>query len=114
MLSTNQPSPAKMHKQAEEIRWVQEAWEREEQEKEEALLRAAEEEEKWEAERKQWEEEEKWWRAEAALAAEKEYGEQGWQIDNSLEEFQRCQLVFKSPVKSGYWVPNMVTKTITG
>ena len=23
-------------------------------------------------------------------------------------------LVFKSPVKSGYWVPNMVTETLTG
>ena len=24
------------------------------------------------------------------------------------------RLVFKSPVKSGYWVPNMVTETLTG
>ena len=28
--------------------------------------------------------------------------------------FMGSQLVFKSPVKSGYWVTNMVTKTITG
>ena len=30
--------------------------------------------------------------------------------------FLKCflLLVFKSPVKSGYWVPNMVTKTLTG
>ena len=24
-----------------------------------------------------------------------------------------AELVFKSPVKSGYWVPNMVTETLT-
>ena len=80
-----------MRKQAEEMRRVWEAWEREEQEKEEALLWAAEEEERWEVERIQQEEEEKRRQAEAALAVEKEYREQGWQIDESLEEFRRCQ-----------------------
>ena len=25
-----------------------------------------------------------------------------------------AQIVFKNPVKSGYWVPNMVTETLTG
>ena len=41
-------------------------------------MQAAEEEEKQEAERKQQEE-------------EREYREQGWRIEESLEEFQRCQ-----------------------
>ena len=27
---------------------------------------------------------------------------------------QKILLVFKSPVRSGYWVPNMVTETLTG
>ena len=44
-----------------------------------------EEEEKWEAERKQWEEEERKWRAEQELR------EQGWWLDESLEEFRQCQ-----------------------
>ena len=74
---------------------------REEREKEEALLQAVEEEERWEAERKQQEEEEerqeverkrreeeeKQQRVEAALAVEKELREQGWRLDESLEEF---------------------------
>ena len=46
-----------------------------------------EEEEKWEAERKQWEEEERKRQAEAALEAEQELREQGWQLDELLEEF---------------------------
>ena len=50
-------------------------------------MRAAEEEEKREAERKQWEEEERKWQAEAALEAERELREQGWRLDESLEEF---------------------------
>ena len=58
MAPSNQPSPAEMRKQVEEMRRVWEAREREEREKEEALLRAAEKEEEWEAERKQQEEEE--------------------------------------------------------
>ena len=41
-------------------------------------------------ERKQWEEEERKWRAEAALEAERELREQGWRLDESLEEFQQC------------------------
>ena len=73
------------------MRRVWEAQEREEREKEEALLWAAEEEERQEVERIQQEEEEKRWSAEATLAAEKEYREQGWQIDKSLEEFWQCQ-----------------------
>ena len=52
------------------------------------LLQAVEEEEKQEAERKGQEEEEKQWRVEAAIAAEKEYWEQGWRMDESLEEFR--------------------------
>ena len=52
------------------------------------MLWAVEEEEKWEVERKRQEEEEKRQQAEAALEAEREYREQGWQIDKSLEEFQ--------------------------
>ena len=44
-----------------------------------------EEEEKWEAERKQWEEEERKWRAEQELR------EQGWWLDESLEEFWQRQ-----------------------
>ena len=51
----------------------------------------AEEEEKREAERKQWEEEERKWRAEAALEVEQELREQGWRLDESLEEFWQCQ-----------------------
>ena len=68
-----------------------EAWEKEEHEREEALLWAVEEEEKREAERKRQEEEEKQWRAEAALEAEREYRAQGWRLDESLEEFWRFQ-----------------------
>ena len=41
-------------------------------------------------ERKQWEEERKWW-AEAALEAEQELREQGWQLDESLEELWQRQ-----------------------
>ena len=52
MAPSNQPSPAEMHKQVEEMRRLWEAREREEREKEEALLWAAEEEEEQEAERK--------------------------------------------------------------
>ena len=55
------------------------------------LLQAAEEEEKREVERKQQEEEERKRRAEAALEAEWELREQGWQLDKSLEEFWWCQ-----------------------
>ena len=87
MVPSTQPSPAKMHKQAEEMRRIHEAREREEREKEEALLWAAEEEEEWEAERKQWEEE-KQWRAEATQEAERELREQGWRLEKPLEEFQ--------------------------
>ena len=50
-----------------------------------------EEEEKQEAERKQWEEEERKQQTEATLGAEWELREQGWRLDESLEEFQRCQ-----------------------
>ena len=46
-----------------------------------------EEEEKWEVERKQWEEEERKWQVEAALEVEQELREQGWRLDESLEEF---------------------------
>ena len=58
MVPSNQPSPAEMCKQAEEMRRIHEAREREEWEKE-VLLWAAEEEERWEVERKRQEEEEK-------------------------------------------------------
>ena len=58
---------------------------------EEALLRAAEEEEKQEVERKQREEEERKQRAEATLKAEQELREQGWRLDESLEEFWQHQ-----------------------
>ena len=68
-----------------------EAQEKEECEREEALLRAAEEEEKREAERKQQEEEERKRRVEAALEVEQELREQGWRLDESLEEFWQCQ-----------------------
>ena len=68
-----------------------EAREKEEHKWEEALLRAAEEEEKQEAERKQREEEERKWWVEATLKAEQELREQGWQLDESLEEFRQCQ-----------------------
>ena len=30
-----------------------------------------------------------------------------------LGHISRVQIVFKSLVKSGYWVPNMVTETLT-
>ena len=50
-----------------------------------------EEEEKWEVERKQREEEERKRQAEAALEAEQELREQGWRLDESLEEFRQCQ-----------------------
>ena len=50
-----------------------------------------EEEEKREVERKQQEEEERKRRAEAALEAEWELREQGWWLDESLEEFQQHQ-----------------------
>ena len=52
------------------------------------LLWAAEEEEEQEVERKQQEEEEKQQRAEAALEVEQEYREQGWRLDELLEEFR--------------------------
>ena len=42
-------------------------------------------------ERKQWEEEERKRQAEAALEVEQELREQGWQLDESLEEFWWCQ-----------------------
>ena len=84
MAPSTQPSPAEMHKQAEEMRRIREAREREEQEKEEVLLWAAEEEEEQEAERKQR-------RAEAACEAEQELREQGWRLDESLEEFWQHQ-----------------------
>ena len=51
----------------------------------------AEEEEKREVERKQQEEEERKWWAEAALEVEWELREQGWRLDESLEEFWQCQ-----------------------
>ena len=88
MVPSTQPLPAKMRKQAEEMRRICEAREREEWEKEEVLLLAAEEEEEQEAERKHQEEEEKQWRVEAAWEAEREYRAQGWRFDESLEEFQ--------------------------
>ena len=47
-----------------------------------------EEEEKQEAERKQQEEEERKRQAEATLKAERELREQGWRLDELLEEFQ--------------------------
>ena len=47
-----------------------------------------EEEEKREVERKQREEEERKWQAEAALKVEQEFREQGWQLDESREEFR--------------------------
>ena len=50
-----------------------------------------EEEEKWEAERKHWEEEERKRWAEAALEVEQELREQGWRLDESLEEFWQRQ-----------------------
>ena len=50
-----------------------EAQEKEEHEREEALLQAVEEEEKRQVE--------------AALEAEQEYRAQGWRLDESLEEF---------------------------
>ena len=71
MPSTNQPSPTEMCKQVEEMKRAWEAWEKEEWEREEVLLRAAEEE-KQEMERKRWEEEEKRQWAEAALEVERE------------------------------------------
>ena len=51
----------------------------------------AEEEEKREVERKQWEEEERKRRAEAALEVEWELREQGWRLDELLEESQQHQ-----------------------
>ena len=42
-------------------------------------------------ERKQREEEERKRWAEATLEAERELREQGWWLDESLEEFQQCQ-----------------------
>ena len=42
-------------------------------------------------ERKQWEEEERKRQVEAALEVEQELREQGWQLDESLEEFRWCQ-----------------------
>ena len=59
MVPSNQPSPTEMCKQAEEMRRIHEAREREEWEKEEALLWAVEEEERQEVEREWQEEEEK-------------------------------------------------------
>ena len=73
------------------MKWAQEAWEKEGHEQEEALLRAAEEEEKQEAERKQWEKEERKRRAEATPEADQELREQGWQLDELLEEFWQHQ-----------------------
>ena len=78
MPSTPQLSPAELRQQVEEMKRAWEAQEKEECEREEALLRAAEEEEKREAERKQQEEEERKWRVEATLEAERELREQGW------------------------------------
>ena len=59
MSSVNKPSPAEMCQQVEELKMICEAWNKEEQEREEALLRAVEEEEKREVERKCKEEEQK-------------------------------------------------------
>ena len=59
MPSTPQLSPTELRQQVEEMKRAWEAWEKEEHEREEVLLRVAEEEEKREAERKQWEEEER-------------------------------------------------------
>ena len=87
-MPSQQLSPAELRQQVEEMKRAQE---KEEHEREEALLRAAEEEEKQEVERKQQEEEERKQQAEAALEAEQELREQGWQLDESLEEFRRCQ-----------------------
>ena len=84
-------SPAELCQQVEEMKRAREAREKEEHEWEEALLRVAEEEEKQEVERKQREEEERKWRAEAALEVEQELREQGWQLDESLEEFRQHQ-----------------------
>ena len=50
-----------------------------------------EEEEKWEVERKQQEEEERKRQAEATLEVEQELREQGWQLEESLEEFWQHQ-----------------------
>ena len=91
MPSTQQLSPAKLCQQVEEMKRAWEAREKEEHEQEEALLRAAEEEEKWEVERKQREEEERKQQAEVALEAERELREQGWWLDESLEEFRQHQ-----------------------
>ena len=55
------------------------------------ILQAVEEEEKREAERKQQEEEERKQQVEATLEAERELREQGWQLDESLEEFWQHQ-----------------------
>ena len=88
MPSTPQLSPAKLHQQVEDMKRAWEAQEKEECKREEVLLQAAEEEEKQEAERKQWEEEERKQRAEATLEVERELQEQGWRLDELLEEFQ--------------------------
>ena len=87
-MPSQQLSPAKLRQQVEEMKRAREAWEKEEREWEEVLLRAVEEEEKREAERKQLEEEERKQQAEATLEAEQELREQGWQLDELLEEFQ--------------------------
>ena len=58
MPSTPQLALAELRQQVEEMK---RAWEKEECEREEALLRVVEEEEKREAERKQQEEEERKW-----------------------------------------------------
>ena len=91
MPSAPQLLPAELRQQVKEMKRAQEAWEKEECKREEVLLRAAEEEEKQEAERKQREEEERKWQAEAALEAEQELWEQGWRLDELLEEFWQCQ-----------------------
>ena len=92
MPSTPQLLPAKLCQQVEEMKRAGEAWEKEEHEREAVLLRVAEEEEKQEAERKQQEEEERKWQAEATLEVERELWEQGWQLDELLEEFWQHQL----------------------
>ena len=91
MPSAPQLSPTELRQQVEEMKRAWEAQEKEEREREEVLLRAVEEEEKQEVERKQQEEEERKWRVEAALEAERELQEQGWRLDELLEEFWQCQ-----------------------
>ena len=74
MPSTPQTLTAELRQQVEEMKRAQEAWEKDEHEREEVLLRAVEEEETWQVE--------------AALEVEQEYRAQGWRLDELLEEFQ--------------------------